>query len=81
MLNPVFLMYRVLLMAVYGLFCLKNGLLLPIMVYSERQTSHGLSVSLNMCVSLLFFALVEIIKVAFENLLYTHQHLVSFHVE
>lgn len=81
MLNPVFLMYRVLLMAVYGLFCLQNGLLLPIMVYSERQTSHGLSVSLNMCVSLLFFALVEIIKVAFENLLYTHLHLVSFHVE
>ena len=81
MLNPVFLMYRVLLMAVYGLFCLKNGLLLPIMVYSERQTSRGLSVSLNMCVSLLFFALVEIIKVAFENLLYTHLHLVSFHVE
>ena len=81
MLNPVFLMYRVLLMAVYGLFCLQNGLLLPIMVYSERQTSRGLSVSLNMCVSLLFFALVKIIKVTFKNLLYTHLHFVSFHVE
>ena len=81
MLILAFLMHLISLVAVYGLFCLQNGLLLPIMVYSERQTSHGLSVSLNICVSLLFFALVEIIKVAFENLLYTHLHFVSLHVK
>ena len=81
MLILAFLMHLISLVAVYGLFCLQNGLLLPIMVYSERQASQGLPVLVNISISILFFALVKVVQVAFKYLLYTHLHFVSLHIE
>ena len=81
MLILAFLMHLISLVAVYGLFCLQNGLLLPIMVYSERQASQGLPVLVNISISILFFALVKVVQVAFKYLLYTHLHFVSLHVK
>lgn len=82
MLNTLFLMHLMLSVAVYGLFCLQKGHLLFIMayIYKNRQ-SNGLPVLVYISISILFFALVEVVQVAFENLLYTHLHFVSLHIE
>ena len=80
MLNTLFLMHLMLSVAVYGLFCLQKGHLLSIMayIYKNRQ-ANWLACS---CIYIfLFFALVEVVQVAFEYLLYTHLHFVSLHIE
>lgn len=82
MLILAFLMHQISLVAVYGLFCLEKGHLLFIMpyIYKNRQ-ANGLPVLVNISISILFFALVEVVQVAFKYLLYTHLHFVSLHIE
>ena len=81
MLNTLFLMHLMLSVAVYGLFCLEKGHLLFIMAYIYKNRQALACLFLYISISILFFALVEVVQVAFKYLLYTHLHFVSFHIE
>ena len=61
MLILAFLMHLISLVAVYGLFWMQKGHLLFMMSYSQEQASQGLPVLVNISISILFFALVEVV--------------------